>query len=310
MSGIITTSSFAKALYPGVSAWFGASYNQFPVEYTDLFETHKSRRRYEEDVGLSGFGLASVKAEGEGISYDTEQQAFTTRYQHVVLALGFIITREMKEDDLYDVIGKQRSEGLAFSLRQTKEIIGANVYNRAFNTNYTGADGSTLIACAAGGSASHSFVTGRTYTNGPSVASDLSEASLEQACIDIMKYTNSRGLRMAVNPEKLIIPVDLVFEAERILQTEKRVGTANNDINAIKKMGKFPGGIVVNHYLTDADAWFIKTNVPHGLKYFERRAMEFAVDNDFDTENAKFKATERYSFGWTDPLAIYGSPGA
>lgn len=308
---IITSSSFAKALYPGVNAWFGKAYNEYGTEYTGLFETHSSRRRYEEDVGLSGLGLASVKDEGDGVSYDSERQGFTTRYQHVVLGLGFIVTREAKDDDLYDVVAKNKAEGLAFSMRQTKEIIGANIYNRAFSTSYTGADGASLIASAGGGgSTTHPNVAGGTYTNGPSTAADLSEASLEQAQIDIMKYTNDRGLRIAVIPQKIIIPVDLVFEAERILQTEKRVNTANNDINALKNMGKFPGGIVVNHYLTDTDAWFIRTNVPHGMKHFVRRGLEFTIDNDFDTENAKFKATERYSFGWTDPRGLYGSPGA
>lgn len=306
---IITSATFAKALFPGVNAWFGKSYAEFPTEWDKIFSTYTSRRKYEEDVGLSSFGLASVKDEGDTVSYDSERQGFTTRYQHVVVGLGFIVTREAQEDDLYDVVAQNKAQGLAFSMRQTKEIIGANVLNRAFNTSYTGADGSTLIACAAGGSASHANITGSTWTNGPSAAADLSEAALEQASIDIMKYTNDRGLRISVTPQKLIIPVDLVFEAERILQTEKRVATANNDINALKMMGKFPGGIVANHYLTDTDAWFITTNTPHGLKHWQRRGLEFTVDNEFDTENAKFKATERYSFGWTDARCIYGSPG-
>jgi hypothetical protein len=306
----ITSSAFAKALYPGVSAWFGKSYAEFPVEYTQLFDTYNSRRRYEEDVGTSGFGLATIKDEGDGVQYDDAKQGITTRYQHATVAIGFIVTREAKDDDLYDVVAKTKSEGLAFSLRQTKEVIAANVYNRAFNTSYLGGDGSSLIASAGGGgSSTHPNVAGGTYTNGPSTASDLSEASLEQACIDIMKYTNDRGLRISVIPQTLHVPVDLVFEAERILKTEGRIATANNDLNALKNMGKFPGGIKTNHYLTDTDAWFIRTNVPHGMKHWVRRGMELTIDNDFDTENAKFKATERYSFGFTDPRGVYGSPG-
>lgn len=305
----INSGSFAKALWPGVNKWYGDEYADHKTEYTDLFDTSTSRKAFEEDMSLSGFGLASVKTEGGSVSYDTAQQGFLTRYTHVTYGLGFVITREMVEDDLYDVMGKKRASALARSMRLTKEVVAANVYNRAFNTSYTGGDGSTLIACAAGGSANHANVAGGTWTNGPSTAADLSEASLEQACIDLMKYTDDRGLKIAVMPQKLIIPVDLVFEADRILNTPLRVGTADNDINALKNMGKFPGGIVVNHYLTDTNAFFIRTNVKDGLRHFERRADDFTMDNDFDTDNAKYKATGRYSFGWSDPRAIYGSPG-
>jgi len=217
-----------------------------------------------------------------------------------VYGLGFNITREMVEDDLYDVIGKQRASALAFSMRQTKEIVGANVYNRAFNGSYVSGDGSAMCV------SDHANVAGGTYSNVQSA--DLSEAALEQACIDIMKYENDRGLQIAVMPEKLIVPVDLVFEAERILKTEQRVGTADNDMNALRAMGKFPQGICSNHYLTDTNAWFIRTNVK-GLKHFERRGDDFTMDNDFDTDNAKYKATGRYSFGWDDPRSVYGSAG-
>lgn len=307
----ITTSSFAKALWPGVNAWYGDAYNEFPVEYTALFDTYSSRKAFEEDMGVSGFGLASVKTEGGSIAYDTAQQGFLTRYTHVTYGLGFVITREMVDDDQYDVIGKKRAQALAYSMRQTKEIVGANVYNRAFSTSYTGGDGSSLIASGAGtASASHPNVAGGSWTNGPSAWSDLSEAALEQAAIDIMAWTNDRGLRIAVTPQSLIIPPALVFEAERILKTSARVGTANNDVNALKEMGYFPGGIKVNHYLTDSNAWFIRTNVKDGMKHFVRRADDFGMDNDFDTDNAKYKATARYSFGWTDPRALYGSMGA
>ena len=309
----ITTSNFAKALWPGVNQWYGASYNQYPVEWDKLFEKHTSRRAFEEDVGASYFGLASVKNESASVTYDTSRQGFTSRYNHVVYALGFIITREVVEDDLYDVVGKQKASSLAFSMRQTKEIVAANVYNRAFSTSYVGGDGSSLIASASsngvGGSATAPNIAGGTYTNGPSTAVDLSEAALEQACIDIAAFTNDRGLKIAVRPKVLIIPKELMFEADRILNADGRVGTNLNDPNVIKDRGLIPN-VIVNHYLTDTDAWFIRTDVQNGLKYFERRADEFGMDEDFDTENAKYKATGRYSFGWTDRRAIYASPGA
>jgi hypothetical protein len=308
--GVITTSSFAKALWPGVNTWYGDAYKQFPVEWEKLFEKNTSRRAFEEDVGASYFGLPSVKNEGAPITYDTSRQGFTSRYNHVVYALGFIITRETVDDDLYDVVGKQKAQSLAFSMRQGKEIVAANVYNRAFNTSYVGGDGATLIASAGGGgSTSAPNIAGGTYTNGVSVAADLSEAALEQAVIDLAGFTNDRGLKIAVRPKSLIIPVQLTFDAQRILKTDGRPGTDLNDLNAIKTMGMIPE-VIVNHYLTDPDAWFIRTDVPNGLKYFERRADEFGMDEDFDTENAKYKATARYSFGWTDRRAIYGSPGA
>lgn len=306
----ITTTSFAKALYPGVNKWYGDEYNEFPVEFTKLFDKFDSKRNFEEDVGVSGLGLLSVKAEGAGITYDSSRQGFTTRYQHVAYASGFIVTREAYEDDLYEVVGKQKAQSLAFSVRQTKEILGANVYNRAFNTSYVGGDAATLIASAGGGgSASHPNVAGGTRTNGVSVASDLSEAALEQAHIDIAQYTNDRGLRIAVRPQSLIIPVQSMFEATRILKGDWQVNSAERNVNAMKVMGLVPE-VVVNHYLTDADAWFIRTDVKNGLKYFERRADEFTTDDDFDTENAKFKATFRVSFGWSDWMQLYGSPGA
>lgn len=304
MAGIINTSSFAKALWPGVNAWYGKAYNEYPVEYTKLFDTFTSRRNYEEDVGISSFGLAVVKPEGAPIQYDSEQQAFITRYTHVVYALGFIITREIMDDDLYDVVGQRKAQGLAFSMRQTKEVVGANVYNRAFNSSYVGGDGVSMI------NASHPNLAGGVWSNTLATAADLSEAALEQACIDIAAFTNDRGLRIAVVPEQLVIPPSLEFEATRILKSQGRVGTDSNDINALNSMNKFRKGFVVNHYLTDNDAWFIRTDVKNGLKYFERKADEFNMDNDFDTDNAKFKAYSRYSFGWTDPRAIYGSAGA
>lgn len=300
---IINSGSFAKALWPGVNAWYGKAYDEYGTEYDKLFDTFKSTRAFEEDVGVSSFGLAVQKPEGAPISYDSERQAFITRYQHAVFALGFIITREMMDDDQYDVVGQRKAQGLAFSMRQTKEVIAANVYNRAFSGTYLGGDGSALIA------ANHANIKGGTWSNQISTASDLSEAALEQACIDIAGFTNDAGLLIAVRPESLVIPRQLIFEAKRILGTDGRVGTDNNDLNAIKTLGSIPK-VITNHYLTDTDAWFIRTNVQHGMKYFERRADSFDMDNDWDTENAKFKATARYSFGWTDPRGLYGSAGA
>lgn len=299
----INSGSFAKALWPGVNAWYGKAYDEYEVEYAKLFDKNTSTRAFEEDVGISSFGLAVQKNEGAPITYDGERQGFITRYQHVVFALGFIITREIMEDDLYDVVGQRKAQGLAFSMRQTKEIVGANVYNRAFNAAYVGGDGVSMV------NAAHPNIKGGTWSNTLATAADLSEAAIEQACIDIAGFTNDAGLLIAVRPKSLVIPRQLIYEAKRILGTELRVGTNNNDLNALKTMGAIPE-VITNHYLTDTDAWFIKTDVKDGMKYFERRADAFDMDNDFDTENAKFKATSRYSFGWTDPRGVYGSPGA
>lgn len=299
----INTSSFAKALYPGVNKWYGAAYDEYPVEYLKLFDKNSSKRNFEEDVGQSGFGLASEKSEGGAISYDTARQGFTTRYTHVVYGLGFVITREMVEDDLYETIGKKKAQALAFSMRQTKEIVAANVYNRAFTAGYTGGDGSILCV------SSHPNIAGGTQSNVIATAADLSEAALEQACIDIAGFTDDRGNAIAVRPKQLIIPRQLIWEAKRILGTDGRVDTPNNDLNALKTLGSIPE-VVANHYLTDTDAWFVRTDARDGMKYFERRADEFTMDNDFDTENAKFKATGRYVFGWSDWRGVYGSAGA
>ena len=305
MSGVITSSSFAKLLWPGLNAIYGKEYNDYAVEWDKLFEKNTSDKAYEEDLGLSSFGLAVVKPEGAPISYDTERQGFTSRYNHVVYALGFIITREIYEDDLYGKVGAQKAKALARSLRQTKEIVAANVYNRAFTAGYTGGDGIVLCSTA------HLNVAGGTYSNKIATDADLSEAALEQAVIDIAGYRDDRGLLIAAKPEKLIIPYQLQFEAKRILNADGRVGTDLNDPNVLKQSSIF-NQVIVNHYLnsTGNDDWFILTNVKDGLKYFERRGDQFEMDNDFDTENAKFKATARYSFGWSNPRAIYGSQGA
>ncbi|MEB3214045.1 MAG: hypothetical protein VKL39_22040 [Leptolyngbyaceae bacterium] len=301
--GVINTTSFAKALWPGVNAWYGKSYNEYSTEWDKLFEKNSSKKAYEEDVGLSGFGLAKVKPEGGAIEYDDERQGFTTRYNHVVYALGFVITREMFEDDQYDVVGQRKAKGLARSMRQTKEIVGANIFNRAFNASYVGGDGKEMIAT------DHPNVAGGTWSNELATPADMSEAALEQAAIDIYAFTDDRGLLIAAKPKKLVIASANQFEAMRILEAEGRTGTDLNDPNVLKTKGVIPE-VVVNHYLTDADAWFLLTDVNDGLKYFERRGDAFEMDNDFDTENAKFKATARYAFGWTDPRGVYGSAGA
>ena len=300
----INSSNFAKALWPGVQAWYGQEYNAHAEECKEIFETRTSRKAYEEIVGTSNFGLAAVKAEGNGIAYDTARQGYTNRFTHVTYGLGFIITKEMVEDDLYDVIANSRSKSLAKSMRTTKETVAANVLNRADTAGYTGGDGVTLL------DANHPNVAGGVFSNELGTAADLSESALEQACIDLGKFEDDRGLRIAVKPQKLILPVDLQFEAERILRTDDRVASADNDLNAIKSLGKIPQGFRINHYLTDADAWFIKTDCNDGMVNFERRADEFTMDNDFDTDNAKYKATGRYSFGWADPRGIFGSTGA
>lgn len=311
MGAPINSSSFAKALYPGVSNWYGKEYGEFPVEWTKLFDVEKSSRAYEEDVGITSFGLAMRKPEGQAIAYDSESQAFLTRYAHVVYALGFVVTREIFEDDLYDVVAQRRARGLAFSMRQTKEIIAANVYNRAFNSSYAGGDGVEMC------DANHPNYAGGTQSNIAATPADLSEAAIEAAYIQISKWTNDRGLRIQVRPKQLIVPVDLTFEAMRVLkstgQTDISPGATTggglHEINAVNRMGLF-SDVTINHYLTDTNAWFIRTDVKHGPKCYERRGMEFAIDNDFDTENAKFKASERYSFGWTDWRGIWGNPGA
>jgi len=300
----ITTGNFPKALWPGVQSWYGMEYNSYEEQCKEIFETRSSRKAYEEIVGTSAFGLASVKPEGAAVAYDSAQQGFTNRFTHVTYGLGFIITKEMVEDDLYDVIAQQRSKALAKSMRITKETVAANVLNRAGTAGYTGGDGQTLLSSA------HPHAAGGSFANQLTVAADLSESALEQAVIELGKYEDDRGLRIAVKPRKLIIPVDLQFEAERILNTDSRVASADNDLNAIKSLGKMPQGFRVNNYLTDTNAWFIMTDCNDGMLHFERRSDEFTMDNDFDTDNAKYKSTGRYSFGWADPRGIFGSLGA
>lgn len=300
---VITTGSFAKDLWPGVNKWYGDAYSEYPVEFTEIFGEESSSLAFEEDVGISGFGLAAEKPEGRGINYDDARQGFVDRYIHTVYALGFIITREMYEDGISGTVALKRARALAFSMRQTKEILGANILNRAFDSDYTYGDGKELCSLL------RPNVSGGTWQNELTTASDLNEAALEQACIDIANFTNDRGLRIAVRPMKLIINVNNTFESTRVLKSELRPGTTDNDLNAIRALGMIPE-VVINHYLTDTDAWFLKTDCPEGLKWFNRRSEEFDTDNDFDTENARFKSSFRASWGCTDKRGIYGSPGA
>lgn len=303
MAGIITTGAHPKALWPGVHSWFGLKYKEKPLQCDAVFDTQSSSKKYEEVVESTSFGLAPVKSEGGSISYDTHSQGPTTRYTNVVYGLGYIVTREEMEDNQYLELSKSRARSLAFSMRTTKETVASNVFNRAFNSSFAGGDGKEMIAT------DHPTLDGL-QSNELSPAADLSEAALEAMLIQISNARNSRGLRINIKGEKLIIPVEYQFEAHRILNSVLRVGTANNDVNAMRSMGMLPGGVVTWNYLTDTDAFFIKTDAPEGLKHFQRRKMEFRKDNDFDTENAKAKATERYSFGHDEWRSIYGSEGA
>jgi len=302
MAGVITTGNHPKALWPGMHAFWGRTYNEHPMEYPQIFAMETSRKNYEEDTEVTGFGLAPVKAEGASTSYDSETQGPTKRYTHVVYSLGYIVTREELDDSLYPIVSKRRISGLAFSMRQTKEQVAANILNRAFNSSFTGADGLELCSTA------HVTLDG-TQSNELATAADLSEAALEDLLINIRLAKNSRGLRISLQGRCLIIPPNEMFNAERILRSPYRVSTADNDVNAIKHMGLLPDGIKINTYLTDTDAWFIKTNAPHGLMGFQRTPIEFRQDNDFDTDNAKAKAYERYVFGWTDWRGLFGTPG-
>lgn len=301
---MIMTGSFGKSLLPGVQAWFGDSYAEFPTEYTEIFKTMASGRNFEEHVGMYGLGLAAIRPEGSPTTYDTMAQTFVKRYTHDEYSLSFKISRNAIEDGLYMELAQARARALGFSMRQTKEVVGANVLNRAFNTSYTGADGLCMINSA------HLLGKGGTFSNTLTTAADLSEIALEQALIDIAGFLNDAGLKANIQGRKLVIPKELTYEARRILGSDLQYDTANNSINAIKSLGMLPEGVAVNHYLTDSDAWFILTNCPDGLMLMERRALEIVQDTEFDTDNVAFKATERYCFGWTDPRGIYGSPGA
>jgi len=303
MSGIIMTSNHPKALWPGIKAWWGRMYNEHQTEYTDLFESFTSNQAYEEDVQIVGFGLVPVKTQGGVVTFDSEIQGPVTRYTHVAYALGYIVTHEELKDNLYEAVSKTRAGALANSFRQTKERVGANIYNRAFNTSFVGGDGVSLCNTA------HPNTSGGTWSNRLSVDADLSEAAIEDMCIQIMQATDDRGLLINLMPKSLHIAPANWFNANRILHSVYQTGTANNDINVVKATNALGTGVKVNHYFTNPQAWFLRTNVQNGMKYYEREAIMFDQDNDFDTMNAKAKGYERYTFGWTDPRAVYGSNG-
>ena len=301
---VITTGAHPKALWPGVHAFVMGEYKDHPKEYSEIFDIESSKMAYEEDVETTGFGLAGVKAEGSPTSYDSHSQGGISRYTHVAYSLGYVVTREERDDNLYKSRSFRRGKQLAFSFRTTKEIVAANVLNRAFNGAYTGGvDGAQLLT------ASHATLSGN-QSNTLAVAADLSEASLESMLTQIMEAKNARGLQIALRGKKLIVSPSEVFNAERIMKSSLQNDTDFNAVNAIKSMGLLPGGVCVNHYLTDPDAWFIKTDAPNGMTMIDRTSFEFTQDNDFDTENAKAKGYERYSVGWTDWRGMYGSEGA
>lgn len=300
----INRAQLLKELLPGLNALYGLEYERYGEEYKEIFEIETSERSFEEEQKLSGFGAAPVKDEGAAIRYDTAQEAWSTRYTHETIALGFAITEEALEDNLYSSLSARYTKALARAMAYTKEVKGASILNNAFNTNYTGGDGKTLC------NSSHPLVSGGTVSNVPSVAADLNETSLENAVIQISLWTDERGLLIAAKPKKLILPPALQFVATRILDTELRVGTSDNDVNALKSNGSIPGGYTINHWLTDVDAWFLTTDIPNGLKHFVRAKIETKMDGDFDTGNVRYKARERYSFGWSDPLSVFGSAGA
>lgn len=303
MSGVITTGNHPKLLWPGLNALFGTTYKELPKIHTQIFDVSTSEKAYEEDVELSGFGLAPVKTEGGSISYDSNTQGPTTRYTNVTYGLGFIETIEAVEDNLYKERATRRTAALARSMHITKETVLANILNRGFNSSYVGGDGKELLAT------DHPTLSG-SQSNELATPADLSEASLEDMLIQIMNAKDSRGLRIQLSGRKLIVSPSEAFNAQRILKSALQNDTANNAINAVKSMGLLPDGVVVWPYLTDTDAWFIKTDAPEGLKLFNRRELAFAKDSDFDTDNFKHKATERYVGGWSDWRSLYGSAAA
>jgi len=300
----ISRAQLLKELLPGLNALFGLEYARYGEEHKEIYETETSERSFEEETKLSGFSAAPVKNEGSAIAYDNAQEAWTARYNHETIALGFSLTEEAIEDNLYDSLSARYTKGLARAMAYTKQVKAAAVLNNGFNSVYVGGDGVSLF------NASHPLISGGTNSNTPSTPADLNETSLEAAVIQIAAWTDERGLLIAAKPKKLIVPPALMFVATRLLETELRVSTADNDINALKNNGSIPGGYAVNHFLTDTNAWFLTTDVPNGLKHFVRTPLQNSMDGDFDTGNVRYKARERYSFGWSDPLGMYGSPGA
>ena len=299
----ISRAQLVKELEPGLNALFGLEYKRYENQHAEIFDTENSDRAFEEEVMLSGFGNAQTKAEGQGVSFDDAQETFTSRYQHETIALAFAITEEAIEDNLYDRLASRYTKALARSMANTKQIKAANVLNNGFNSSFAGGDGKELFAT------DHPTIAG-TFSNELSTSADLNETSLEQSLIDINAFTDERGLKVAARGVKMIIPSELQFTAERLMKSAGRTGTADNDVNAIASMGMIPQGYVVNNYLTDTDAFFIKTDVPNGMKMFVRSPIKTAMEGDFDTGNVRYKARERYSFGFSDPRGMFGSPGA
>jgi len=299
----ISRAQLLKELLPGLNALFGLEYKRYAEEHKEIYETENSERSFEEEVKLSGFAAAPVKNEGQAIAYDNGQEAWTARYTHETIAYGFSITEEAVEDNLYDSLSARYTKALARSMAYTKQIKAAFPLNNGFSS-YNSGDGVTLFSTA------HPLVSGGFNSNRPSTGADLNETSLEAAVIQIAAWTDERGLLIAARPQKLIIPPSLMFVATRLLETELRTGTSDNDINALKNNGSIPGGYTVNHFLTDTNGWFLTTDVPNGMKHFVRAPLVTAMDGDFDTGNARYKARERYSFGVSDPLGIFGSPGS
>jgi hypothetical protein len=300
----ISRAQLLKELLPGLNALFGLEYARYGEEHKEIYETETSERSFEEETKLSGFSAAPVKNEGSAIAYDNAQEAFTARYTHVTIAQGFSLTEEAIEDNLYDSLSGRYTKALARSMAYTKQVRAASVLNNGFDSGFAGGDGQPLF------SANHPLVSGGTNSNVASTPADLNETSLEAAVIQIAAWTDERGLLIAAKPRKLIVPPALQFVSTRLLETELRVGTNDNDINAIKNNGSIPEGYTINHYLTDTNAWFLTTDVPNGMKHFIRVPLQNSMDGDFDTGNVRYKARERYSFGFSDPLGMFGSAGA
>ena len=300
----ISRAQLLKELLPGLNALFGLEYAKYGEEHKEIYETESSERSFEEETKLSGFSAAPVKNEGAAIAYDNAQEAYTARYTHETIAMGFSITEEAVEDNLYDSLSSRYTKALARGMAYTKQVKAASILNTGFTAGVTYGDGVTLFSTA------HPLVSGGVNSNRPATGADLNETSLENAVIQIAGWTDERGLLIAAKPKKLVVPPSLMFVATRLLETELRVGTADNDINAIKNNGSIPGGYTVNHFLTDTNAWFLLTDVPNGLKHFVRTPLQNSMDGDFDTGNVRYKARERYSFGVSDPLGVFGSPGA
>jgi hypothetical protein len=300
----ISRAQLLKELLPGLNALFGLEYARYGEEHKEIYETETSERSFEEETKLSGFSAAPVKNEGQAIRYDNAQEAWTARYNHETIALGFSLTEEAIEDNLYDSLSARYTKGLARAMSYTKQVKAAAVINNGFNNGYQGGDGVSLF------NTSHPLINGAVNGNTPSTPADLNETSLENAVIQIAAWTDERGLLIAAKPKKLIVPPALQFVATRLLETELRVGTTDNDINAIKNNGSIPEGYTINHFLTDNNGWYLTTDVPNGMKHFVRTPLQNSMDGDFDTGNVRYKSRERYSFGWSDPLGMYGSPGA